>query len=60
MYLVVGYYTMIDTKIIERATKAFKTSARLNLPITAALAPAGALLLSGITDPGAEGGKSYR
>jgi hypothetical protein len=51
---------MVDAEIVEGAAKALETSARLDVPVTATLAALGALPLSGIADPGAEGGKGHQ
>lgn len=59
MYLVMGYYTMIDAEIVEGAAKALKASARFDLPVTAALAAVGIMPLGGIADPGVKSGNSY-
>jgi hypothetical protein len=60
VYLVVGYYTMVDAEIVEGAAKALKASARLDLPVTATLAAVGIMPLGGIADPGVKSGKSYQ
>jgi hypothetical protein len=60
VYLVVGYYTMVDAEIVEGAAKALEASARLDLPVTATLAAVGIMPLGGIADPGVKSGNGYQ
>jgi hypothetical protein len=60
VYLVVGYYTMVDAEIVEGTAKALEASARLDLPVTATLAAVGIMPLGGIADPGVKSGNSYQ
>lgn len=60
MCLVVRYYTIVDAEIVEGAAKALEASARLNLPVTAALAAVGIIPLGGIADPDIKSGNSYQ
>jgi hypothetical protein len=60
VYLIMGYYTIIDAEIVEGAAKALEASARLDLPVTATLAAVGILPLNGLADPGTESGNGYQ
>jgi len=55
VFLVVGYYTMVDAEIVEGADVAVDASAGLNLPVSAALAATGMLPMGGVADPKIEG-----
>lgn len=53
VYLVVGYYTMVDTQVMEGGSSTIRTSAQLNLPATLVALPAGSVFASlpPIADP---------
>src|SRR2546423_3606683 len=52
IYVVVGYHTLLDAKIIEGAVELGESAAQLSLPVTAAIAGAGVIVpLGDIADP---------
>lgn len=55
-YLVVGYDTMLDARVVEGAVEEMESSAQLEIPVTTSLAAAGIMLpLGDIADPGVAG-----
>ena len=57
IYMIVGYHTMFDAHVIEGGNSTSDSSARLNVPVTAALAATGAVTqISNIVDPSVGGG----
>ena len=52
VYVVVGYHTLLDAKIIEGAAEVAESSGRLGLPVTEALAGTGVIVpLGDMADP---------
>src|SRR5436853_4974412 len=53
IYVVVGYYTMLNAVVVEGSAELVGSSAQLEMPVTASLAAAGVVVaLDNIMDPG--------
>ncbi|KAI9863866.1 MAG: hypothetical protein M1813_003518 [Trichoglossum hirsutum] len=60
VYVVVGYHTMLNARIVESASMASESSAQFDVPATALLAATGAVIPVGrIADPGISGHQQY-
>ena len=59
MYLVVGYYIIVDAEIVKRAACVLDISARLDLPVIVTLTAVDILPLSGIANLDTESGNGY-